>query len=362
MGLAVPTAVMVASGQGAKLGIMLKGGESLQRAGEIDTIVLDKTGTITEGKPVVATFSPNASSPLERETILSLAGSLESYSEHPLARAIVAYARDNNLPLQQPESFESVPGRGTIGVVDGHSLAMGNAALMADWAADTAVLHSTGVFSNSTGGTVVFVHVDGVVAGAFAIADKTRSTSEEAVRAMIKLGLEPVMLTGDSREAASRVALDVGIKNVVAGVLPAGKVEEIRRLKLEGRVVAMVGDGVNDAPALVEADVGIAVGTGTDVAAQAADITLLRSDLRGAVDAVRLSRSTMRVVKQNLFWAMIYNVVGVPIAAGVLYPAFGILLSPVIASAAMTFSSLSVVGNSLRLRRFRSHKWKEESA
>ncbi len=364
MGLAVPTAVMVASGQGARFGILIKGGEALQRAGEIDTMVLDKTGTITEGAPSVVDFMlVNSPTPeIPESEILSLAASLESYSEHPLAHAIVAYAKEKRVQFAQPESFESAAGRGATGIVSGHALAIGSAALMREWAIDVAPLDARVGEHASAGRSVVYVNIDGKLVAAFALADRIRPTSRDAIAAMRAEGLAVTMLTGDNGRVARNIAAAAGIQSVIAEVLPEGKVAAIARLKQGGEhVVAMVGDGINDAPALAAADVGIAIGAGTAVAVEAADVTLVRSDLRGAVDAVRLSRKTMRIVRQNLFWALIYNVVGIPIAAGVLYPAFGILLSPIVASAAMALSSISVVGNSLRLRGFRS-SWPESQA
>jgi Cu+-exporting ATPase len=346
---------MVASGQGAKFGALIKGGETLQRAGEVDTVVLDKTGTITEGSPSVVELMLPDSSQQDDEQVLRLAGSLEQYSEHPLAQAISAYARERGARLLPVENFDSTPGRGATGVVDGHAVAAGNAAMMSEWAIDVSPLGAGVTAHASQGRSVVYVNIDGTLAGAFVLSDTTRATSHEAIAAMQSAGLDVIMLTGDNRLAAGSIAASAGIRTVVSEVLPEGKVAEIARLKKEGRVVAMVGDGVNDAPALAEADVGIAIGAGAAVAVEASDVTLVRADLRGAVDAFRLSRTTMRIVKQNLFWALIYNVMGIPVAAGILYPSSGILLSPVIASAAMALSSVSVVGNSLRLRRFRSN-------
>ena len=358
MGLAVPTAVMVASGQGAKAGILVKGGEALQRAGEVNTIVLDKTGTITEGNPSVVDSATIPHAELSAHEALRIAASLEEHSEHPLARAIVKYARSKGVKLVQPENFSVSPGRGTSGIVEGHAIAVGNTAHMADWGLSTEPFADFTNKQSAEGRTVVYVNVDGVLSAAIALSDTIRESSRDAIAAMKSLNLEIVMLTGDNERAAQSIAREVGISRVVADVLPAGKVDEIRSLRKDGdRTVAMVGDGINDAPALAEAHVGIAMGTGADVASEAADITLMRSDLRGVVDVIRLSRGTMRVVKQNLFWAFVYNVIGIPIAAGILYPAFGILLSPIIASAAMAFSSLSVVGNSLRLRSFPVHSW-----
>src|SRR5690606_3527587 len=251
-------------------------------------------------------------------------------------------------------SFDSVTGKGATGVVDGHAVAIGNAALMADWAVDTAPLRDRADELAARGRTPMYVAVDGRLAGLVAVADPIKPTSREAIERMKRMGLEVVLLTGDNRRTAEAVAREVGVSRVVAEVLPEGKVEEIRRLQAEGKVVAMVGDGINDAPALAQADVGIAIGTGTAIAIEASDVTLMRGDLAGVATAIRLSRRTMRTMKQNLFWAFIYNTIGIPVAAGVLYPAFGVLLSPVLASAAMAFSSVSVVTNSLRLRRFRA--------
>jgi Cu+-exporting ATPase len=355
MGLAVPTAVMVASGRGARLGILVKGGEALQRASEIDTVVLDKTGTITEGNPAVRDVWFNGAHPVPQSDILELAASLESASEHPLARAIVLHAQTRQVRIANPDQFSITPGRGAEGSVRGHAVAAGNEAFVSELGIDTGLFRDLLATESAKGNTAVLVSIDGTVAAVFVLSDVVRSGSVRAVGEMRALGLGITMLTGDSRGAATSVARQAGISQVVAGVLPAGKVAEIRRLKSEGRVVAMVGDGVNDAPALAEADVGMAVASGADVASEAADIALMRTDLSAAVDAVRLARRTMRTVRQNLFWALIYNVIGIPIAAGVLYPAFGILLSPMIASAAMAFSSVSVVGNSLRLRGFRSY-------
>jgi Cu+-exporting ATPase len=353
MGLAVPTAVMVATGKGAELGVLIKGGEALQRAGDITTVVLDKTGTVTEGRPTVTDvlLAPNAA---HRESeLLSLVASIEQSSEHPLAAAILRHAQINGATLREVESFESVTGRGAIGVVEGVALAVGNAALMADYAVDVAPLAPHAERLSNEGRTAMYVATDGRLAGLVAVADPIKTTSREAIATLHAMGLEVVMLTGDHERTARAIAKESGVDRVVAGVMPDGKVAEIKRLQADGRVVAMVGDGINDAPALAQSDVGMAIGTGTDIAVEAGDIVLMRGDLRTAAQAILLSRKTMRTMKENLFWAFIYNVIGIPVAAGVLYPAFGIMLSPVIASAAMAFSSVSVVGNSLRLRRAR---------
>ena len=358
MGLAVPTAVMVATGKGAELGVLIKGGEALQRAGDLNTVVLDKTGTVTEGKPAVTDIVLAASGAFaQRESaLLQLVASLESRSEHPLADAIIRHAKARGLTVTEPDTFESITGRGAIGVVhDGDStfaVTVGNAELLADYSVSVAPLQEQVDRMANDGKTPMFVAVDGVLAGVIAVTDPIKASSRDAIAQLHAMGLEVVMLTGDNQRTASAVARLAGIDRVVAGVMPAGKVAEIARLQGLGRVVAMVGDGVNDAPALAQADVGMAIGTGTDVAIEAGDIVLMRGDLRAAAQAIALSRRTMRTMKQNLFWAFIYNVVGIPVAAGVLYPAFGLLLSPILASAAMAFSSVSVVSNSLRLRRF----------
>jgi Cu+-exporting ATPase len=279
-----------------------------------------------------------------------LAASLEASSEHPLADAVVRSAKDRGLELVEAESFDSVTGRGAVGVVDGHALAIGNERLMADYAIDVGPLRAGAERLAGQGRTPMYAAVDGALLGVIAVADPVRETSRAAITRLHRMGLEVVMLTGDNRRTAEAVAREAGIDRVVADVLPEGKVDEVKRLQDEGRVVAMVGDGINDAPALAQADVGVAIGTGTDIAMEASDITLMRGDLQGVASAIELSRRTMRTMKQNLFWAFIYNVIGIPIAAGALYPAFGILLSPILASAAMAFSSVSVVMNSLRLR------------
>ena len=352
MGLAVPTAVMVSTGKGAELGVLIKGGEALQRAGDITTVVLDKTGTVTEGRPTVTDVEVVQGSPMASDALLSLVASLETMSEHPLADALVRHARGRGLTVETPEAFASYTGRGATGVVLGRALAVGNEALLQDFAVDVSPLRAVAHRLADEGKTAMYVAVDGALVGVVAVADPIRATSRAAIQRMQRLGLDVVMLTGDNQRTADAVARDAGIGRVVAGVLPAGKVAEIERLQARGRVVAMVGDGINDAPALAKADIGIAMGSGTDIAVEAADIALMRGDLASVVDAIRLSRRTMRTMKQNLFWAFAYNVVGIPVAAGLLFPITGLLLSPILASAAMAFSSVSVVMNSLRLRRF----------
>jgi Cu+-exporting ATPase len=284
------------------------------------------------------------------DEVLRLVASLESLSEHPLADAIVRHARDRAIRLASPEGFLSVTGRGATGTVEGAALAVGNATLMSDWAVDVSPLSSDAERLAADGKTPVYVALEGALAAVVAVADPIKDSSREAIGRFHEMGLEVVMLTGDNRRTAEAVARHAGIDRVIAEVLPEAKVAEIARLQGEGRVVAMVGDGINDAPALAKADVGMAIGTGTDIAVEAGDVVLMRGDLRAAARAVALSRRTMRTMKQNLFWAFIYNVIGIPVAAGVLYPALGLLLSPILASAAMAFSSVSVVMNSLRLR------------
>jgi Cu+-exporting ATPase len=350
MGLAVPTAVMVATGRGAEAGVLIKGGDALQRAGTIDTVVLDKTGTVTEGRPTVTDVVVAPGAAHTDDELLALAAGLEGSSEHPLADAIVRHARDRGLSASTAERFQSATGRGATARVAGHEVLAGNEALLAEYGIDAAPLRDAAARVSEEAKTPVYVAVDGALAGLLAVADPIKPTSRDAIAELRGKGIDVVMLTGDTARTADAVAREAGIARVVAGVLPEGKVDEIRRLQESGRVVAMVGDGVNDSAAIARADVGIAIGTGTDIAAEAADVVLMRGDLRSVVHAIALSRRTMRTMKQNLFWAFVYNVVGIPIAAGVLYPAFGLLLSPVIASAAMAFSSVSVVSNSLRLR------------
>ncbi|HEU0079798.1 MAG TPA: copper-translocating P-type ATPase, partial [Longimicrobiaceae bacterium] len=344
MGLAVPTAVMVSTGKGAEAGVLIKGGEALQRARDVGTVVLDKTGTVTEGKPSVTELALAAGAQGEvvasEEELLRLAASLEASSEHPLADAIVQHAKDRGIALSHAEGFEAVTGRGAVGIVEGRALAIGNALLMQDYAVPTEALRADAERLAEQAKTPMYVAVDGRLAGLVAVSDPIKASSRAAIARLKRMGLEVVMLTGDNRRTAEAVAREAGVDRVVAEVLPEGKVAEVRRLQEQGRVVAMVGDGINDAPALAQADVGIAIGTGTDIAAEAADVVLMRGDLQGVASAIELSRRTMRTMKQNLFWAFIYNVVGIPVAAGVLYPAFGLLLSPILASAAMAFSSV----------------------
>jgi len=350
MGLAVPTALMVATGRGASLGILIKGGEALQRAGAVTTVVLDKTGTLTEGRPRVTDIVLASGTATSEAEILRLSASLESASEHPLADAIVRTARERGLAPSHVDDFTSVTGRGAEGRVDGQLVVVGNAALMHDREIDVRDLEAASLRLADQGRTAVFVAMDGQAVGLVAVADSIKPTSRPAIERLKAMGLQVVMLTGDHPRTASAMARAAGIERVVAGVLPAGKVAEVKRLQSEGEIVAMVGDGINDAPALAQADVGIALGTGTDIAMEAGDVTLMRGELTGIASAIALSRRTMRTMKQNLFWAFVYNVIGIPVAAGALYPALGVQLSPILASGAMAFSSVSVVANSLRLR------------
>ena len=352
MGLAVPTAVMVATGKGAQLGVLIKGGEALQRAGDVTTVVLDKTGTVTEGKPTVTDLRLVPGGPHTEQQILMLVASVERSSEHPLAGAIVQYALGRGVTTLPVEHFEAITGRGAVGTVNGRVVLVGNEALLREHDVDAAALRADAERLASDAKTPMYVAVDGRLVGLLAVADPLRASSPAAIERLRRLGLEVVMLTGDNERTAQAVARAAGIERVVAGVFPEGKVAEVARLQSEGRVVAMVGDGTNDAPALQRADLGISM-PGTDIAAEASDVALMRADLVGVLHTIELSRRTMRTMKQNLFWAFVYNVVGIPVAAGALYPAFGVLLSPILASAAMAFSSVSVVANSLRLRRAR---------
>ncbi len=345
MGLAVPTAVMVATGRGAELGVLIKGGDALERAAGVDTVVLDKTGTITAGKPVVVGVSA-ASPGGSGDEVLRLAASLERLSEHPLGEAIVRAANERGLSLADPGFFYSETGLGVRGRVDGREIAVGSRRLLERLGLPLPPA--------PTGGeTEVYLVVDGAFAGSLRISDPVKPTSAPAIARLRQEGIEVVMLTGDQPEAAERVGREVGVSRVLAGVTPEAKLEEIRRLQSTGRVVAMVGDGINDAPALAAADVGVAMGTGTDAAMEAGQVTLVTGDLSAVATAFGLSRATLAIIRQNLFWAFAYNVVGIPVAAGVLYPLLGWRLNPAIAAAAMAFSSVSVVTNSLRLRRAR---------
>jgi P-type Cu+ transporter len=349
LGLATPMSIMVGIGRGASAGVLIKNAEALERMEKVDTLVIDKTGTLTEGKPSLTAIKPALG--FTEDELLRLAASLEQGSEHPLGAAIVEAATQRGLKLSDATEFDSPTGKGVLGTVEGRKILIGNASFLAEKGVDSLPLAAEADALRRDGATVIFMAIDGKPAGIFAIADPIKPTTPDAISALHREGMRIVMLTGDNRTTAEAVARKLGIDEVEAEVLPDHKSKVVQRLRKEGRVVAMAGDGVNDAPALAAADVGIAMGTGTDVAIESAGITLLKGDLTGIVRARRLSRATMRNIRQNLFFAFIYNAAGVPIAAGVLYPAFGILLSPVIAAAAMALSSVSVVGNSLRLRR-----------
>ncbi len=351
MGLAVPTAVMVATGRGAELGLLIKGGEVLQRAGDVDTVVLDKTGTVTEGAPAVAQVI--ALGALSEAEILAYAAAVERHSEHPVAAAIVRAALGKELSLHLANDFRSRTGSGVTGKVRGQEVAVGNAALMRELGIAAEDPRLPDGSSSPEASSELYVAIDGRVVGVIVVSDSLRPTSREAVQKLQEMEVDVVLLTGDRFPTASAIAKEIGVRRVVAEVLPQDKVAEIRRLQTLGRIVAMVGDGVNDAPALAQSDVGISMPKGTDIAIEASDIALMRSDLRGVPAAISLSRQTMATMKQNLFWAFVYNVIGIPIAAGVLYPFTGLMLSPIIASAAMALSSVSVVTNSLRLRHAR---------
>jgi Cu+-exporting ATPase len=349
LGLATPMSIVVATGRGAGLGVLFRDAEAIEVLRAVDTLVVDKTGTLTEGRPALASAvaAPGGS---EAE-LLRLAASLERASEHPLAAAVVRGAAERGVRLSEPEGAEALVGRGVRGHVDGRAVAIGSRALLAELGIEPGELGTRAEALRAEGQTVFFVVVDGDLAGFLGVADPIRATTPEAIEALRAEGLRIVMLTGDSRTTAQAVARRLGIDEVIAEVLPDAKLEAIARLQSEGRSVAMAGDGINDAPALARAQVGIAMGTGTDVAMESAGVTLVRGDLRGIVRARRLSRRTLANIRQNLFFAFVYNAAGVPIAAGVLYPWFGILLSPMLAAAAMSASSISVVMNALRLRR-----------
>ena len=349
LGLATPMSIMVATGKGATAGVLFRNAEAIEILRKVDTLVIDKTGTLTEGKPKLVTVDPAEG--WDEKDLLRLAASLERGSEHPLAAAIVSGAQERGVEPAATESFESVTGKGVKGRVDGRSVGLGNRNLFESMGIDPGELAGKAEALRKEGQTVMFVAVDGKAAGLLGVADPVKGTTPEAIRQLHEEGIRIVMLTGDSRTTAEAVAGKLGIDEVMAEVLPDQKADAVKRLQGEGRIVAMAGDGINDAPALAQAQVGIAMGTGTDVAMESAGVTLVKGDLRGIVRARRLSRATMRNIQQNLFFAFVYNALGVPVAAGVLYPFSGILLSPVIAAAAMSFSSVSVVGNALRLRR-----------
>jgi P-type Cu+ transporter len=367
LGLATPTAILVGTGRGAERGILIKGGDVLERAHAVSTVVLDKTGTITTGRPEVTDIVPLPSADgamLDRGELLRLAASAERRSEHPLAEAVVRAAEARRLPITEPTAFQSRPGYGVVATVDGRRLVVGSARLLEEARVPLAHAEAPAAALASRARTVMFVAElrvpptpGGLVLGVLGLADTPRAGARDAIAGMRRLGLEIVMLTGDSADTAEAIRREVApngeISRLRAGVIPGHKADEVKALQEQGRVVAMVGDGINDAPALAQADVGIAIGSGSDIAIEAADITLMRADLHGVGEAIALSRDTLRVIRQNLFWAFIYNVLGIPIAAGVLYPFTGMLLNPMVAAAAMSLSSVSVLANSLRLRRRR---------
>ena len=348
LGLATPMSIMVGVGRGAQAGVLIKNAAALERFEKVDTLVVDKTGTLTEGKPRVTAVRPAPG--FDPDALLRFAASLERGSEHPLAAAIVSAATEKGLALADASEFDAPAGKGVVGKVEGRAIAIGSAPFLGEIGIDARALSPEADALRRDGATAVFVAVDGKPAGVLGIADPVKATTPDAVRDLVAEGIRVVMLTGDNRTTAEAVAAKLGIKDVEAEVLPDHKAEAVARLRRDGRVVAMAGDGVNDAPALAAADVGVAMGTGTDVAIESAGVTLLKGDLQGLVRARRLSAATMRNIRQNLFWAFIYNAAGVPIAAGVLYPAFGLLLSPIIAAAAMSLSSVTVISNALRLR------------
>ncbi|MCE5343190.1 MAG: copper-translocating P-type ATPase, partial [Eubacteriales bacterium] len=353
LGLATPTAIMVGTGKGAENGILIKGGEALETTHKVNTIVFDKTGTLTEGKPTVTdvlTFGA-----MDADALLGLTASAEKASEHPLGQAIVNGAQAKGLHLQSVEDFQSTTGQGITAAIGGLQVLAGNRKLMEERRIALIDGEAAADRLAGEGKTPMYVAVDGVLAGIVAVADVVKASSRAAIESLHALGIQVAMITGDNRKTAAAIALQVGIDRVLAEVLPQDKANEVKKLQAEGRIVAMVGDGINDAPALVQADVGIAIGSGTDVAMESADIVLMRSDLRDVPTAIALSKRTIRNIKQNLFWAFGYNVIGIPIAAGVLHLFGGPLLNPIFAAAAMSLSSVSVLTNALRLKRFKAN-------
>ena len=349
LGLATPMSIMVGVGRGAQSGVLIKNAEALERFEKIDTLVVDKTGTLTEGRPEVVAV--RAIGVFDDDELLRVAASLERGSEHPLAAAVARAAANRNLAVGNVDDFDSTAGKGVTGKVDGRKVVLGNRAMMQAAGIDVATLGGPADELRNDGATAIFAAIDGKACGVIAVADPIKPTTADAVRALIESGVRVVMLTGDNRTTAEAVARKLGIAEIEAEILPQDKAKVVERLRRQGRIVAMAGDGVNDAPALAAADVGVAMGTGTDVAVESAGVTLLRGDLQGMVIARRLSQATMRNIRQNLVFAFVYNAAGVPIAAGVLYPAFGLLLTPTVAAAAMALSSVSVIANALRLRR-----------
>ncbi|HZU63753.1 MAG TPA: heavy metal translocating P-type ATPase, partial [Novosphingobium sp.] len=351
LGLATPMSIMVGIGRGAGLGVLIRNAEALERFEKVDTLVMDKTGTLTEGHPALAALIPAAG--FDEAALLAHAAAVEALSEHPLARAILAAARERGLALPPAEGFSAPTGKGVLGVVEGRQVVIGHAAFLAEQGIDAAPLAAPADSLRREGATALFVGIGGALAGLVALADPLKANAAATIAALAAEGIRVVMLTGDNRATAEAVAARLGIAEVEAGILPAGKAAVVQRLRTQGHVVAMAGDGVNDAPALAAADIGIAMGTGSDVALQSAGVTLLKGDLGGILRARRLSRATMRNIRQNLFFAFVYNAAGVPVAAGLLYPLTGLRLSPEIAAAAMALSSFSVVSNALRLNRAR---------
>ena len=351
LGLATPTSIMVGTGKGAENGILIRGAEALETAHQLNTIVLDKTGTLTKGEPSVTDIIE--SEKFTKKEILTFAASAEKGSEHPLGEAIVKKAREENLNLLDSKDFQAIAGHGIEATIDSKRILLGNLRLMEERKVFLNGLLEKAEQLSNEGKTPMFLAVEGEVAGIIAVADTLKENSKKAVEALHQMGLEVVMLTGDNQRTAKAIANQIGVDRVLAEVLPEMKAEEVRRLQSEGKKVGMVGDGINDAPALAQADVGIAIGTGTDVAIESSDITLIGGDLRGVVTAIALSKATIRNIKQNLFWAFAYNTILIPVAAGVLFPFFGILLNPIFAAGAMAISSVTVVSNALRLRRFK---------
>jgi heavy metal translocating P-type ATPase len=349
LGLATPMSIMVGVGRGARAGILVKSAEALERMERVDTLVIDKTGTLTEGRPKVVAVVPTHG--LDENEILRIAAAIESRSEHPIAHAIVQAATERGIVLPDVRGFNSPTGKGVVGMTERRRVALGSARFLAELGIDASELDPLAEKHRQEGATAIFLAVDGKATGVIAVADPVRASAQDAIKALTAQGIRIVMLTGDNATTARAVARKLGVNEVQADLLPEQKADVVKKLRAEGRIVAMAGDGINDAPGLATADVGIAMGTGTDVAIESAGITLLKSDLNGIVRARRLSQRVMRNIRQNLVFAFIYNAAGVPIAAGVLYPVFGILLSPVIGAAAMALSSVSVVGNALRLAR-----------
>jgi Cu+-exporting ATPase len=349
LGLATPVSIMVGTGKGASMGVLIKNAEALEILEKVDTLVVDKTGTLTEGKPKLVTVEVEEG--VDENLLLKVVATLEQSSEHPLAEAIVEGAKERGITLSKTQNFKSVTGQGVTGEVDGVKVAIGNYKLLEGLGIEVTKLQNLAEAYREEGQTVILIALDGKAAGVVGVMDPIKESTPEAIRDLHLQGIKVVMLTGDNRVTAQAVASKLGIDRVQAEVSPEEKSKVVTQLQEEGKIVAMAGDGVNDAPALAKAHVGIAMGTGTDVAMESAGVTLVKGDLTGIVRAIKLSRGTMRNIRQNLFFAFVYNAIGVPIAAGALYPAFGLLLSPVIAAAAMSFSSVSVISNSLRLRK-----------